>query len=162
MNDFSNDVSINKYKLDDELLRQPQSYYDWAKAEVIAGDKVNSLREDLEVMKSKVEIRIRKNPTLFDLPDNPKEGLIKAAVSVQKKIRRANQKLIAAQKTHRLLQKAEKAFEHRKKSLEGLVSLNMQMHFANPKNTQRRDLEAENQKNELLQKARSKRRIKRR
>lgn len=162
MSDFSDDVAINKYNLDEELIRQPQHYYQWAKAEAIAADKVARLKDSLEVIKSKMEIRIRKNPTLFDLPDNPKEALIKSAIIVQSKVKRASKRLIAAQKTHRLLQKAEKSFEHRKKSLEGLVSLNMQMHFATPRNTPKRDLEIEDQKQTLLETARKKRRIKRR
>lgn len=163
MSDFSRDIAINKYRLDEELVEQPQKFYEWAKAEVMAGEKVATLKDDLEVIKSEVEIRIRKNPTLYDLPDNPKESLIKAAVLVQRKVKKASKRLIKAQRTHGLLKKAEKSFEHRKKSLEGLVSVNMQLHFATPKNVPRRDLETESARGELLATARKKKRkIKRR
>ena len=162
MSDFNQDVAINKYKLDEELVRQPQKFYEWAKAEVIAGDKVSDLKDKLEILKAKVEIRIRKHPTAYDLPENPKEGLIKAAVIVQPKVVRMSKKLLQAMKTHRLLQKAEKSFEHRKKSLEGLVSVNMQIHFATPRNVPRKDFEIEEQRESLLEKARKKRKIKRR
>lgn len=162
MTDFSDEVRINKYKLDDELVEQPQRYYDWAKLEAKAGDQVAYLKDKLEVLKAEMEIRIRKHPTVYDLPENPKEALIKAAILIQPKIKRANRKLLKAMKTHRLLSKAEKAFEHRKKSLEGLVSLNIQMHFSTPKGVQRKDFEIDEQRDTLLEKARGKRKIKRR
>lgn len=163
MNDFSDEVSINKYKLDDELVEQPQRYYNWAKLEAKAADEVALLKDKVEIVKAEVEIRIRKHPTAYDLPDNPKEALIKAAVLIQPKVKRINKKLLKAMKTHRLLTKAEKSFEHRKKSLEGLVSLNIQMHFATPKSIPRKDLEIDDQRDTLLNKARQKRRkIKRR
>jgi hypothetical protein len=163
MSDFSNDIAINKYKLDEELVQQPQKFYEWAKAEVIAGEKVSELKDDLEVIKAEMEIRIRRNPTLYDLPNNPKEGLIKAAVLIQRKVKKASKRLIKAQRTHGLLKKAEKSFEHRKKSLEGLVSVNMQLHFATPKNVPRHDFETESTRGELLDRARKKKRkIKRR
>lgn len=162
MSDFSEQVQINKYKLDDELVEQPQRYYEWAKLEAKANDDVAYYKDRLEIIKAEVEIRIRKHPTAFDLPENPKEGLIKAAILIQPKVKRANRKLLKAMRTHRLLTKAEKSFEHRKKSLEGLVSLNMQMHFSTPRGVQRKDFEIEEQRDNLLEKARNKRRIKRR
>ena len=162
MNDFSEQVRINKYQLDDELVEQPQRYYDWAKLEAQAADEVARLKDKLEILKAEVEIRIRKHPTAYDLPDGPKEALIKAAIIVQPKVKRLGRKLLKAMKTHRLLTKAEKSFEHRKKALEGLVSLNMQMHFSTPKGVQRKDFEIEEQRDNLLEKARKKRRIKRR
>jgi len=162
MSDFNEDIKINKYKLDTELVNQPQRYYEWAKAEADAADEVARLKDKLEVVKSKVEIRIRKNPTLFDLPENPKEALVKAAITIHPKVQKASKKLFNATKTHRLLTKAEKSFEHRKKSLEGLVSLNMQIHFANPRGTERKHYEIDNDRKDLLKQARNKRRIKRR
>lgn len=162
MNEFNDEVRINKYQLDDELVEQPQRYYNWAKLEAKAADEVALLKDKVEIVKAEVEIRIRKHPTAYDLPDNPKEGLIKAAVIIQPKVKRANKKLLRAMKTHRLLTKAEKSFEHRKKALEGLVSLNMQMHFSTPKGVQRKDFEIDEQRDNLLEKARKKRKIKRR
>lgn len=163
MNDFNDEVKINKYQLDDELVEQPQRYYNWAKLESKAADDVARLKDKVEIIKAEVEIRIRKHPTAYDLPDNPKEALIKAAILIQPKVKRANRKLLKAMKTHRLLSKAEKSFEHRKKSLEGLVSLNIQMHFSTPKGVQRRDFEIDEQRDTLLDTARKKRRkIKRR
>ena len=156
MSEFYDENKINKYKLDDELVEQPQLYYKWAKLESEAADKVATLKDKLEILKSEMEIRIRKEPTAFDLPDNPKEALIKAALTIQPKIQRMNDKLFRAMKTHRLLSKAEKSFEHRKKSLEGLVSLNMQMHFSAPKGTQKGDYEGNDQRDDLLEKARKK------
>ena len=160
MSKFDDDVYINKYKLDEELVRQPQIYYDWGKAEVIAADEAAKAKDRWEITKAEMEIRIRKQPTLYDLPDNPKEALIKAAVVVNPKVKRAYRRYLRMLKEQRLLAKAEKSMEHRKKSLEGLVSVNMQMHFSTPKGQQRRDFQVEEQRDSLLKTARKK--IKRR
>lgn len=162
MSNFNDDVIINKYKLDDELVRQPQKFYEWAKAEVIAADEAGRLKDAVEIEKAKIEIRIRNNPSLYDLPDNPKEALIKAAVTINRKVRRANRKYLKALKVQRLLAKAEKSMEHRKKSLEGLVSMNIQMHFSTPKGVPKQDFEIVEQRSTLLDRARKKRKIKRR
>jgi len=153
MSEFDDDCYINKYRLDEELVKQPQLFYKWAKAEVTASDKAARAKDRVEITKSEIEIRIRRNPEAYDLPSNPKEALVKAAVCTHPKVKRDNSRYLRALRTKRLLESAVKSMEHRKKSLEGLVTTNIQMHFSTPKGEQRRNLELDNQSETLVKKA---------
>jgi len=131
--DFSKDVSIDKYNLTDELVEQAQLYYEWASQQAEAACDVEDAKDKLDLIKSQVELRIRKNPKLHRLSEKPTESMVKAAVKLHSKVKRANKRYLEAVRIESLLKKAERAFEHRKKALEGLVSLNMQYWYSNPK-----------------------------
>lgn len=158
--DFTKDVAIDESNLVEELVRQPQLFYDWAKQAVYASIDTTAAKDKLDVAKAEVELRIRKHPRLHDLPEKPTEAMIKAAVIVHSKVKRANKRYLEALRIEKLLVKAERAFEHRKKSLEGLVHTNQQFYFANPR-TDTRTRQRVDEKS-LLERAREKRKIKRR
>lgn len=154
--DFGEDVAIDKYNLIDELTEQPQLYYIWAAKQSKALSEVTSLKDKLDLIRSKVELKIRANPTLYRLPEKPTEGVIRARVNTDKKVVRANKRYLEAMRIENLFKKAERAFEHRKKSLEGLVSLNMQFWFSTPKTSS--TLEQEKDQQNLIHRAREKQR----
>lgn len=160
MGKFENDIAINEVNLVEELMRQPQKFYEWARQAVNASIDSTTAKDKLEVVKAEIEIRIRKNPSLYDLPDKPTEAMVKASVICNRKVRKSTKEYLEALRIERLLSKAERAFEHRKKSLEGLVHINQQFYFADPKtNSRTRQMVDETL---LLQSAREKRKIKRR
>jgi hypothetical protein len=151
---FEQEVFIDKNNLPDELVEQPQKFYDWAKEAVLASIDTTDAKDRYEVVKAEVELRIRQHPSLHNLPDKPTESSIRATVTTNRKVRRAFKKYLDALRTEKLLAKAERAFEHRKKSLEGLVTTNTQFFFANPKiDSQTRQTIDQD---ELLKSARSK------
>jgi hypothetical protein len=153
--DFEKDIVIDKFNLTEELVEQPQKYYDWGKALSISETETLIAKDKLEIIRSEIELKIRNHPTLYDLPNNPKEAQIKAAVNINRKVRRANKNYLDALRIEKTLKKAERAFEHRKKSLEGLVYLSNQFYFADPK-TNSHTQEKINRKR-LLDSAREKR-----
>lgn len=157
---FNNDIAIDEQNLTEELIRQPQLFYEWAKEAVNASVDSAVAKDKLEVIRSEVELRIRKHPSVHGLPDKPTEAQVKAAVIINRKVKSATRNYFDSLRVEKILAKAERAFEHRKKSLEGLVSTNQQLYFANPKtNTRTEQRVAEKT---LLQQARKKRQIKRR
>lgn len=160
MADFGKDVDIDENDLTEELVRQPQKFYDWAKRAALASIDTTTAKDKVDLVKAEVELRIRKHPTLHDLPENPKEGMIKASVLVNKKVQRAIKKYHKALRNEKLLVKAERSFEHRKKSLEGLVYRSNQFYFANPKTDLRTRQRIEEKS--LLEQARERRQIRRR
>ena len=131
--DYEKDIAIDKSNLSDELVEQPQRYYDWAKEAVNAGIETARAKDYVDVVRAEVELRIRKHPNLFDLPDKPTEAMVKAAVTCDRKVKRAQRNYLRALKAERLLAKAERSFEHRKKSLEGLVTMDARLWFSQPR-----------------------------
>jgi len=153
--DFNEDIAIDKYNLVDELTEQPQLYYEWAKQQSIAAADVADAKDKLDLTRSKVELKIRANPGLYRLAEKPTEPMIRAAVNTNVKVKRANKRYLETVRIESLLKKAERAFEHRKKALEGLVSLNMQFWYSTPKTSS--NVEQEIDQSNLLKRARKKR-----
>jgi hypothetical protein len=120
MNKYKADLSIDKHNIDEELLKQPQLYYDWAKAESKAEEKKDEAKDKLDLILVEVEDEIRANPEKF-MEHNPTESAIKAAVGKDRRIRKAKRKFRKAKSEWKILQKAEKAFEMRKRMLESYL-----------------------------------------
>ncbi len=163
---FFEDLKIDRYDLDNELVRQPQLYAEWALKEVQAGKDLAIAKNDYEIVKAETEAKIRKDPDLYGLSNNPIQAAINSVALRQKKVKRYFKRFINAEADLKKLKRAERAFGQRKNMLEALVSLNVQMHFADPKVPRtEKDAMATRTSGELksgLKKSMGKRKIKRR
>lgn len=130
---FLKDLDIDKYNLDEELIRHPQLYVEWALKAAEASEDKDQAKKDLELVKAEVESRIRKNPKKFGIADKATETAIRTAVTLHLKTRRYDDIYLKAIHNERVLSKIEKSFSHRKSSLEGLVQLDLRLHFVEPK-----------------------------
>lgn len=134
-NKFLLALKIDKYNLDEELVRQPQLYLDAALKSAEASKEKDFAKKDLEVVRAEAEMSIRRNPKKYKLDTKNKipEGMIKAVINLHPKVKRFNDIYLKAVNNERVLAKSEKAFSSRKKSLEGLVQLDIRLHFSEPK-----------------------------
>ena len=137
--DYLDDITIDRYKLEIELSRQSQKYMRWALKWADAVEEKEDLKAKLDNLRNTYELRIRKYPEDYDLDPSPKEGAIKAALSKIKKIKSMEAKYRAALSNERRLAEAKKGFDHRKKMLESLTTLNVQLHFAEPQEKNARE-----------------------
>lgn len=158
--DFDKDIAINDSDLVEELRKQPQLYYKWSKKAAYSEFDSGTAKDKLDIIKSEVELRIRKNPQLHGLTDKPTEAQVKAVVNTNRKVIKAQKNFRKAVRIEKIFSKAERAFEHRKKSLEGLVYINQRLYFASPKTD--RQTQQEVDEKSLISQARTKRNIKRR
>jgi hypothetical protein len=160
MKDFNEDIKIDKNNLTEELLRQPQLFYKWAKEAGHAQVDTAVVKDKLELTKAEIETRIRANPSIYDLPNKPTEAMVKAKALLNRKVKRATKEYHEKLRVEKILLKAERSFEHRKKSLEGLVYRSNQLYFADPKTDQntRKNID----EMELISFARKKRNVRRR
>lgn len=121
-NRYRADLRINKHRLDDELLEQPQKYYDWAQAAAEAEVERDDAKDNYDLVLIDVEYDIRTNPDkYFDSDTNTTEGAIKSALNSNSKVKLARRKWTRARTNFNLLKKAEKAFEQRKRMLEAYL-----------------------------------------
>lgn len=116
-NQYWADLSINKFKLNDELLHQPQLYYEYAYKTAQAKNDMDDAKDELDIKKSEIEATIRKEGKFT------KEGEIKNAVEINRSLRSTREKYTEARRKYNLLGKAEKAFEQRKSMLQTYVYL---------------------------------------
>lgn len=162
MTKFIKELDINRYQLAKELVRQPQLYMEWALKAASVEKEVRDLKHDLEVLKANVEKRIRNNPEKFGLEGNPKEGSIKAEIARHRRVKRKTKELSEAIYNERILKDAQTAFVQRRKMLENLTSLNVQLHFADVKLPQRAVEASGREVKRKIQRSLSKRKIRRR
>ena len=127
---FLKDLEIDRYNLDEELVRQPQLYMEWALKAADAGKEVNDFKHDIDVLKAKIEKRIRRNPERYGLDSKPTEGAIKATIASHARVRKMTKKYLDALYYERILNDARTSFTQRRKMLEKLCELNLQLHFA--------------------------------
>lgn len=129
---FLEDLEIDKYNLDEELIKHPQLYMEWALKAAGAVEDKDLAKKDLELVRAEVESKIRSEPKRFKI-DKITEGAVRAAVTLHPKMKKYDKIYLKALHNERVLSKIEKAFSHRKSSLEGLVQLDLRLHFIEPK-----------------------------
>jgi len=131
---FEDEIKTNPYNLLDALLEQPQLFYEWSNKASKAGTQTTRAKDRLDLIKADVDLRIRRNPKRYGLPDGkPPEGAIKATVLKDKKVKRYTKQYYDYLDTEKTLTNAMKSFQQRKNMLEALTTLNIQLHFAEPK-----------------------------
>lgn len=131
--DFKKEIFIDKNSLDDELVRQPQLYCDWAEQEAEAQYNRDKNKEKLDLIKAELDGEIRKNPSKYGI-EKITESAISNAIIQDKKYQEANNIYLQSVQDARILGVAKTSFDMRNSSLKGLVSLFISGYWAsNPK-----------------------------
>lgn len=114
-NKYKADLSINEYRLDQEIIEQPQKFYNYAYLCGEAQNERDDAKDEYDIIKVEIESKLRESN------EYSTEGAIKTATENHKKVKRARRKWIEARNKYNLLNKAEKAFEQRKSMLQTYV-----------------------------------------
>ena len=134
--DFIKDLEIDRHQLDKELIKQPQLFTSWALECAEASEDKDQARKDLDLVRADAESNIRINIEKYKKKyntDKITEAIIKAEITLNSKVKKYNNTYLKSLHRERVLTKIEKAFSHRKASLEGLVQLDLRLHFVEPK-----------------------------
>lgn len=130
--DFEKDLSINKYRLDEECLSHSSLYFRYAEAASQAKNRVSKVKNNLELIQSERNLAIRdelaKNGTKVT------EAMIDKLVASDEIVIKAKNKLIEAETIYSKLSVAVQAFEHRKSELDNLVKLYCSGYYSLPTN----------------------------
>lgn len=134
MINYRADLKIDRYNLEEELIRQPQLYMQWAIKSANATIEKEEAKNKLEVVKADIDKEIRSDPERYGFPDGKAtEAGVKLQIAKHKRVKRYTKLYLEALRDEKILAEAKTAFHHRKKMLESLVSLNVQLHFAEPR-----------------------------
>lgn len=120
MKDYKANLKINEFDLNREILEQPQKFYDYSYLAAQAKNERDDAKDDLDIIKTEIEARIRQKKDKY-----PTEGAIKSAVDNHRKVKKQRLKWIEARRKYNLLEKAEKAFEQRRRMIETYVYYNV-------------------------------------
>lgn len=129
---YKEKLSVDKFDLDDELIRQPQEFFDAAVDAVEANERTGLMKERHEIILARVEQDIRRNPKRHKVK-KVSEAAIKAAKVKDKRGRQSFKDFLKAKRNEGVCQAAREAFGHRKKSLEKLVELRIAGYYTEPR-----------------------------
>ncbi len=135
---FEKNLEIDKFALDDELLLQAILYLKWSEAKAQAEMERDKSKEQLDLVKAKLDISIRKNPGIFGL-EKITEGAISNIILVQDEYQQAEIAYLEYRYSHNVISGALEALNHKKSALENLVKLFLNNYWADG----RMDKEAE-------------------
>jgi hypothetical protein len=114
--DLNKDLSIDKSKLNDELSGQPASYAWYATLHELFRNKVLSLKNELELLESQLDQKLRANWDEASWGKRTEDGL-RARIKLNKEYQTKMEGYIEAQKNQGILGVAKSAFEQKKDML---------------------------------------------
>lgn len=129
---YQDDVKIDKHSLDEELVKQPNLFMQYASKMVDAIEDRDRAKENLDVIKAVLDTEARKDyESLFG--KKPTETAITNWIIQQKEYMDASEKLIEARKKASILEIAKEALNHKKTSLGKLVELFLAGYYSDVK-----------------------------
>jgi Cft2 family RNA processing exonuclease len=130
---YIKDLEIDRYNLDEELVRQPQLYYDWAIKAAMAEVDSKEAKNKYELVHGEMVNKIKRDPERYGAGEKVSDYIAKTIASKQKRVKKYFNRYMDALRDEKTLDEAKKSFQQRKNMLESLTSLNVQLHFADPK-----------------------------
>jgi hypothetical protein len=122
---------IHEDTIAEHWLDQPRLVLQHGLKAADAKDEQDRAKARLDVVRAEVGDEIRKDPERFGL-EKTTEASIAMAVTLDDRVRKAENDVFDARHKTEILQAVLTALEHRKRALEGLVTLRGQGYFAEP------------------------------
>ena len=119
--DFQKELSINKYRLDEECLSHSGRYAYYSEACAIAKSNVSKAKDNLELTMAEANIRIRQK--FADDGVKFTESLVTSTITMDSEVKQAKAELRDAEEVYGRLSVAVSAFEARRSELDNLVKL---------------------------------------
>ena len=127
---FETDLSIDKYKLDEECVTHSQLYYRYSEMAANAKNQVGVLADNLKLKMGEANIAIRNKFISKEVKFT--EAVINAEVEKDETVIEAREELREAELNLARLQAGVSAFEHRKSQLDNVVRLYCAGYFSAP------------------------------
>lgn len=119
---YREDLTIDKFSLDEEWMRQPTLFMGYAEKSAEAKSAYERAKEILDVAKAEVERKVRAEPRQHGL-EKVTESAIAATVTLHPRVRAAVDTLIKAREEADIIAAAVRAMDQRKEALGDLVRL---------------------------------------
>lgn len=128
--DFEKDLSINKFKLDEECLSHSSLYFRYAEACIKAKSEVSKADDNLKLVMAERNIAIRK--AYSDAGAKFTEAVITSELEKDSCVIEAKESLREVQEVYARLQVAVSAMDTRRSELDNLVKLYCAGYFSTP------------------------------
>ena len=131
MNEFEQDKRIDPGQLDVEAVQQAELYYKWSSKAVEAQSEMDKAELRVDLLEAELDLKCRERPEDFGLAKITEKG-VETAVKRHGAYIDARKELLEAKRAFKMLEKAEKAMEQKKRMIEVLITLHGQQYFAGP------------------------------
>lgn len=128
--DLAKQISINKYKLDDECQEQASNYHFWAELQAEAKTTVNRAENKLKLIEAEAKARATK--TLEQAGMKTTVDAVNAKALQDPEVKEATEYLLEVQGELYHLDAAVRALDHKKSELDNLVKLWGSSYFSFP------------------------------
>ncbi len=125
-------LQIDRHRLDDECVEQPRLYFHYAAELDNARHELDRAKAMLELVDAELDLAIRSDPESFGLTKIT-ESSLRSMIVVQVKHVKAQEKILRAKDNVNILGTAVSALDQKKKSIEGLIQLQLANYFSSPK-----------------------------
>jgi hypothetical protein len=125
---FQNEVSIDKFALDEECSREGTLYWKWAKLQADQGDVVRKLKEKLEVVDAEIEKGVRFDPKAYGI-DKITESAVSMVITLHPTHREVMDAYIDAKYTYDLYVAACRSLDKKTGGLQDEVRLYLNNYY---------------------------------
>jgi predicted nucleotide-binding protein (sugar kinase/HSP70/actin superfamily) len=129
---YIKDVFIDDSALDVEILEQPSLMMKYCIHAAEKEREFDNVKQIVEVIKAELDLKIREKPETFGITKLT-EGAISSVITTDERYSNIYAEYLTAKYESNMANKAVKAIEQKKESLELLVKLHGQSYFAGPK-----------------------------
>lgn len=120
---YKEDAVIDKFALDEEWIRQPTCYLEWAERWVDAIDNRDHKKAQLDLIEAELDKEIRSDPESFGI-SKLTEGAVRSILIQQTSFKNAQEAYLQAIKEARVLDIAKETIgDHKKEALKNLTQL---------------------------------------
>lgn len=125
-------VEIDPFRLDEEWVKQPRFYHEWAVRLSAMRRLRDQAKAGLDVVRAEVWAQVAADPAAAGLVKTTDTALGNAVVA-DKRVQAARKALIDAEHEVDVLEAAVAAIDQRKRALESLVQLHLSDYYATPR-----------------------------
>lgn len=129
---FESVLEIDEFALDREWVNQPSLFMKYALMLAEAKATFAERKAKVEVVKAELELDIRQSPEKYDIA-KVTEATVQATILIQETYKDVLKRMNKAKHRVDILQAVVDTLDHRKRSLENLVTLHMANYFSKPK-----------------------------
>ncbi len=127
---YKEKIKINENALDTEWKEQPFLFMQYSLLATQADKKRKELKNQMEIVKAEVDVRIRKESAKSN--EKTTEKMIESSIITSSEYKEIQSELIQAEHEFSVLMVAVRSFEQRKSALENLVKLQLAGYFSEP------------------------------
>jgi hypothetical protein len=133
-------VAVDRDRLDEEWITQPQNYEEAAEDLAEAKFAADQAKAALDVAKAESELDVRNRPVEYHI-EKVTEGVVAAHVARHPNVKKATETCNKKRYRVNILEAKVRALEHKKTALENLVVMGIHLEHARPKDRSNTDYE---------------------